>query len=171
MRKLSLLLALVFMVTLTARAQDTTKVEVFGGYQYLRVNPNVSGVSSFNLNGWDASVEVKPWRWLGVVGDFGGAYGSPFGVSSNVYTFLFGPQISMPGRISPFFHVLAGAARAGASGTTSRTEFGAQFGGGVDFRIAHGFAFRAIQIDDVLTHFNSVNQNNLKIATGVVFRF
>jgi hypothetical protein len=32
------------------------RAEVFGGYQYLRLNTGVPGVDSINLNGWNASL-------------------------------------------------------------------------------------------------------------------
>jgi hypothetical protein len=49
-RRLSLLLGLVFLFSLSANAQGLgDKIELFGGYSYLRVN----GPPSANLNGWE----------------------------------------------------------------------------------------------------------------------
>ena len=42
----------------SAFAQDFTKAEVFGGYQYTRINPG-QGVSGDNFNGWDAAAQYN----------------------------------------------------------------------------------------------------------------
>ena len=168
MRKLSLLVGLVFMLALTARAQ-TPKAEIFGGYSYLRVNPNAG--PGANLNGWELSVNVKPASWWGIMGDFDGHYGSPFGPSAHEHSFLFGPQINLPTPvISPFVHALFGVTKTNIAGATD-TAFGSAFGGGFDFKAGSHFAWRLIQVDDLLTHFSGNNQNNLRVSTGIVFRF
>ena len=73
-RKLSLLLGLLFFVSFAAHAQGITsdKVEVFGGYTFMH-NDNRPDA---NLNGWEFSGQYKFTNWLGVVGDFDGHYGS-----------------------------------------------------------------------------------------------
>src|SRR5260370_33608111 len=69
-RKLPFLVGLIFLVSLSARAQD--KVEVFGGYSYERFNnsPNVN----FNRGGLSGQYQEK--RWLGGGADFDGQYAS-----------------------------------------------------------------------------------------------
>ena len=48
--------ALLSLASLLMYAQDeTTKGEVFGGYQFFHANSGISGVDGFNLNGWNAS--------------------------------------------------------------------------------------------------------------------
>jgi hypothetical protein len=102
-------------ISLTASAQDHPKVELFGGYSYLRaggetLNLTQAGATgtinqdSASLNGFNLSVVGNLTRTIGIVGDVGGHYGtlnfqftSP-GASgtatadASYYTFLFGPQ-------------------------------------------------------------------------------
>ena len=55
-----------------AAAEDHPKVEVFGGYQHLRV-----GVApDIGANGWNAAITGNVNRWFGVTADFSGAYRS-----------------------------------------------------------------------------------------------
>ena len=170
MRKCLVLAALVFCTALAAvpaHAQDDTKVQVFGGYSYLRYNPTFSDV---NTNGWNASANYQFYHGLGVVADFAGDYGSPNGVSGSVYTYMFGPQVSFPSRISPFAHVLFGGAHASVQGATS-DSFAAGFGGGIDAFITHNVGVRLIQIDDIYTRFNNGTQNSPRISAGITLRF
>ena len=54
-RRLSLLLGLILVVALTAKAQDASdKVELFGGYTYMRTD-----FPGANLNGWELSGQYK----------------------------------------------------------------------------------------------------------------
>src|SRR5246500_6027148 len=101
-----LLLGVLFVALQPAQAQDQDKVEVFGGYSYMRVRPS----PDVNLNGWEASGQYKFTDWLGGVADFDGHYGSLRGISTSTYTYLFGPQVSWPARVSPFGHLLLGGA-------------------------------------------------------------
>lgn len=168
LRKLSLLLGLFFLISLSARAQAITdKVELYGGYSYLRLDSSPTG----NLNGWELSGQYKVTNWLGGVADFSGDYGTVAGVNTHFHTFLFGPQVSWPARVSPFAHVLFGGAHLGVPGAGSDTAFASAIGGGIDTRIAHRLSWRIIQGDYVITRFGSTTQNNARISTGIVFRF
>src|SRR5512135_897075 len=122
MRKLIGIVLLFLLVSVVAVAQED-KAEVFGGYQYTRLNTGVSGVDSINLNGWNASVSGYFTKNLGISADFSGAYGSPFGVSTKMYPFMFGPIVHLPNssKITPFAHALFGAAHltASASGVSA----------------------------------------------------
>src|SRR5438477_4700464 len=89
---------------------EAPKAEIFGGYQYFHANSGISGLSGFNLNGWNASASGFFSRNLGVTADFSGSYGTPnvlgLGVKTNFYTFLFGPTVRVPNssRLTPFAH-------------------------------------------------------------------
>jgi len=163
-RKLLLLLGLVFLVSLTARAQD--KVEIFGGYSYMRFDSS----PKTNLNGFELSGQYKFADWFGAVADFSGHYGSPFGVGTSVHTFLFGPQVSFPARVSPFAHVLLGGGHFSAAGLTD-TSFSAAIGGGIDARVKEGIYWRIFQADYLATNFFGSRQDNARISTGIVFHF
>lgn len=185
-------LAVCFVATLAVPHAHAQVAEVFGGYSYVDADSSVTTtiacpgppcpVSTVkdrsNLNGWELAGTIKPGTWYGVTADFSGHYGTTLGASNHLQTYLFGPKFSFPGPISPFVHVLVGAAHEniGSSSTalvvpTSRTAFAAAAGAGIDVRVAPFVALRLIQFDYLLTHFNTTNQNQPRISTGVVIRF
>lgn len=103
MRRMLCVLGLAFVFPFVADAQDTPKVEIFGGYSYVRVgtadisaslnevplsataSPRVAiaqltetfTFTHQNLNGWTGSVAYNVKPWFGVVADFTGVYGTP----------------------------------------------------------------------------------------------
>src|ERR1700683_1606841 len=124
-RKLSLLCVWVFLISLTAHAQDSDKVELYGGYSYMRFDSS----PITNMNGWLLSGEYKPTSRFGAVAEFG----CELGRGASVHTFLFGPQVSLNSRVSPFAHVLIGAAHFSANnGNLTDTSFSLAAGGGDD---------------------------------------
>jgi len=169
----------------SARAQeDRSKVDIFAGYSYLRFNPSSSGVDSFNLHGGSASVAYNVNNWLSGVADFGGYHNGNIlntGLDGTLSTYLFGPRVSYRhySRITPFGQVLFGVAHVGANfGGTSGSDnaFAMTVGGGVDVGVSKHFAIRPVQVDYLLTRFNegannAQSQNNLRVSTGIVFRF
>jgi hypothetical protein len=166
LRRLSLLFALVLLISLSVHAQGLgDKVELFGGYSYMR-----TASPSFNLNGWELAGQYKVTDWLGAVGDFDGHYGSPNGFSTSLHTFLFGPEVSWPARVSPFAHVLFGGAHV-SSGGFSDTSFAMAVGAGIDTRLVHGIYWRVIQGDYLPTFFGNSRENNARLSTGIVVRF
>jgi opacity protein-like surface antigen len=178
------LLAVLSLFGVSARAQDTPKVDIFAGYSYLRENPSTAGVSSFSLNGGSASVAYNANNWLSGVADFGGYHNGNIlgtGTSGTLSTFLFGPRISYRRheRITPFGEVLFGVAHASASiagASGSDNAFAMSVGGGVDYKLSNRFAIRVAKVDYLMTRFSETGtggqtQNNLRVSTGIVFRF
>jgi hypothetical protein len=164
-RKLSLLAALLFLVSLAVapRASAQDKVELYGGYSYFHLQ-NSPGAN--NLNGFIVSGEYKFAPWFGVVGELAGDYGG----GSSVTTYLVGPQVSFPARVSPFAHILIGGAHYGQTGF-SDNSFATSLGFGIDTKIAPAFKWRIIEGDYVTTRFGGGTQNDARISTGIVFRF
>lgn len=154
-----------------ALAADYPKAEVFGGYQYTRLEGGVNG------NGWNVAVTGNLSDWLGITADFAGAYTSESGVSFRNYTYTFGPVMSLRENrgFTPFVHALLGgdhatAAFGGASG--SGNGFALLAGGGVDLNFRPHLAIRAFQADWMLVHGSgSTSSKNARISTGVVFKF
>ncbi|MGB9402041.1 MAG: hypothetical protein WCA98_00775 [Candidatus Acidiferrales bacterium] len=164
MRKLLFVAAILWCTSFSARAQSA---EVFGGYSYEHLGLN--GASA-NLNGWNLSLNYKPTSIIGIVSDFDGTYGSPSTGSTSVHTYLFGPQFTYPGRISPFFHVLFGGGHLNIAGATDNC-FTTGLGGGVDFKAAPHISIRAFEYDEVFTRFLGSTQSNPRISIGVVVHF
>lgn len=164
-RKLAILLGAVTVMAVCAQAQD--KIELSASYSYM----HFAATPGRNLNGVELGGQWKFADWLGVAADVSGQYGKVGGVSSQIYTYDFGPQVSWPRRISPFAHALFGGGHFGGGGFYSRS-FTWEIGGGVDMRIRSGrFAWRIIQGDILPTHFGGNEQHNTRLSTGIVVRF
>lgn len=162
MRKLLSLAFFLCLCTGLASA-GASRIEIFGGGQYLHLDPN------FNLEGWNGALTVNAKGWLGVTVDGGGAYHSGLGF----HTIAVGPELraNLP-LIKPFVHGLVGGARSSSSGV-SASGFVGMIGGGVDFG-GGMVAYRLIQADWMATRFsNFTNQSNrnFRASTGIVIRF
>jgi hypothetical protein len=163
-RKLPFALGLIFLMSLAARAQD--KIELFGGYSFERFDAS----RSVNLNGWEVSGQYKFVNFLGIVGDLDAHYGSLFKVDFRTASFMAGPQVSFPARISPFAHILVGVGHVRVVGITDNA-LSTALGGGIDMQIAPRFSWRIFQADDAITRFFGGTQHNARVSTGIVFRF
>jgi hypothetical protein len=161
MRKFLGVALFVGLVSFMAAAQETPKAEVFGGYQFTHLEP------STNANGWNGAVNYYFNNWLGVTGDFSGAYKS----GGSLTTFAGGPVISShKGKVAPFAHALFGGGHFSASGF-GNTAFTMMFGGGVDLG-DQKFAFRLAQVDWMMFHDNGVTSSkNVRVSTGLMLRF
>ena len=157
---------------------------VFAGYSYFRNNPSTAGVSSFSLNGGSASVAYNANNWLSGVADFGAYHNGNIlstGTNGTLSTYLFGPRVSYRHfeRLAPFGEVLFGVAHAGASiagASGSDNAVSMSLGGGLDYKLSHHFAIRPVKVDYLMTRFSETGtsnqtQNNLRVSTGIVFRF
>ena len=155
--------------------------------------------------GWEAAGQYNLTKMLGVKADFSGEYGKPVSVpgvtvpSLRFYTFLAGPVITFRGdRFSPFVHAGFGVNHLSLTsypgglkfeGVTvpntgySENAFAMAYGGGLDVKLTHHFAWRLGQFDYVYTkHCLATNgtcnlgvdsapaahQNNFRFSTGIV---
>ena len=185
MRKFACLLGLgmVLLLGRTAAAQDTPKMDASLGYSYVRTAPDTSGAPIINLHGGSASLAYNLTNSFGIVGDFGGYHvetvrGSR--VDSTVITYLFGPRYSYrrsENKVVPYGQILFGGAHVGFPGGTDNA-FAMSVGGGVDVIASQHIGIRLVQIEYLLSRFredfsskNHVTQHNLRVTTGVLFRF
>ncbi len=158
---------------LAANAQQTPKVEVFGGYSNLVAN--VSG-PSFNLNGLDFSVAENVNSWFGGVLDFTSHFGTEAWNKVNTQTLTYGPVFSYRKHPSvvPFVHGLLGAARGSTNYldiSKPAVHFVVVAGGGLDVKLTDRVALRLIQADYVMTRFSSTSQDNIRLSAGITLRF
>jgi outer membrane immunogenic protein len=178
MRKLLIVCGLLFVAAASANAQEGKGFEVSGDYQFVRFNPG-NGASGINCQGGSGSFGAYLTSRLGLIGEFGGCRvtGLPTGVSSHELDYLFGPRLYFPthGRVFPFVQALFGGEQfsAGATGvgSASTSAFAMAAGGGADITLTRHVSFRAIQVDYLYTHFGGASQNNLRIQSGLVWRF
>lgn len=175
MRKWMLLVGIALLLTLAApREAHAQSFTGYGGYSFFHLQ---STPSAANLNGWDGSLTYEFLPLFGVTGDFSGNYGSINGISgSAIHTFLVGPEVRFPARISPFVHLMFGGVRVSGGGSSplgnvAHTSFSTTFGGGIDLRTTRLIGIRATQIDYVTSHFNHQRQDNFRISAGIVIRF
>ena len=190
------LLCSISLYTVTAQAQDS--FQLFGGYSYLRPSvavtetqylpcpigelppscPFVQTIDTHpNLSGWELSGTYNATKWFGATADFSGHYGSVLWSSDHLQTYLFGPQIRFPGRVSPFAHVLFGGAHESLGANSnlgissgSASAFATAVGAGIDIKLVPFVSLRPIQLDYLVTRFGSATQNQPRVSAGVVLR-
>jgi hypothetical protein len=109
--------------------------------------------------------------------------------SDKYHNFLFGPQFTLRReKVSPFLHVLLGGSHLNESVTSvipitppppippvvkfsvASTNFAFATGGGADFKIAERVSWR-IQADYLQTQISRHTENDIRMTTGLVFRF
>jgi hypothetical protein len=162
MRRLLVLASFLCLFTGLASA-DASRIEIFGGGQYLHLDPN------FNLEGWNGAITGNVKGWLGITLDGSGSYHDGL----KFYTIAAGPELraNLP-LIKPFVHGLVGGARSSGGGV-SADGFVGMVGGGVD--LGGGvFAFRLIQADWMATRFSNFtnkSNKNFRGSAGIVIRF
>lgn len=188
-------------LTAVCKAQD--KVEIFGGYSYMHASVQVNQANCVevctlvlppptqhtNLNGWNFSGQYKFLPFLGAVADFNGTYGTLDGVGTREHTFLFGPQVSLPARVSPFAHALFGVAEESQdpirpppcpvgpipctvfSSLGADRSFATAVGGGIDVKLVPFVKLRLVQFDYVRTQLHGATQNQPRVSAGVVIHF
>jgi hypothetical protein len=166
-------------VAVPASAQNTSKVELSGGYNLLRFNDETIP------GGWYADVAGKITPMFAVVGQVTGNYKSMdvsgISVDTTIHTFMAGVRVSAHAvsGVTPFAHVLVGAAR--TSGSTdlsgalpvnlsdSTTDAALQLGGGIKY--VPGKVGLQVGVDYVRLFTEDEGTNALRFAAGVVFGF
>jgi hypothetical protein len=159
--------------TSKAAAAPRSKVDIFAGYSYLRFDGASMGLPhQSGLNGWAATGTMYVYKpWLGAVADFSGNYAKSYGLAFNAYNFLAGPELAYrrPGH-TIFIRGLIGMARNKISGATdSGLEYGG--GGGLDINLRSHLAVRAFQADFLKARTYGVQQTNIRVSTGLVWRW
>ena len=195
-----LLPSFIAMLATLALGLSNSRANLYVGYSFLSNDPQVFsaiGEGSYfstgraNLNGWNVSGEVKVFHWVGLVADFNGTYGSipirfivmppPTTVDTHVYTYLFGPRVSVQiGRVRPFAETLIGADSQSLHSdfdSVRQTHLASAFGGGADISLIGRLAWR-LEADYLRSrHLSDVplnpepTQQNSRVSTGIVFRF
>jgi len=141
------------------------KANVFLGYSYNHLDFGQSVTR--NTNGYEFSGEGQVLPFLGLVADYSGHYGRD---SLHEQNFLFGPRLSVNvGRVTPFGQALFGVGHISVIGA-SDTSFAIAVGGGLDYHLTGPVAWRN-QVDYLRTSFFSGKQNNVRLSTGLAFRF
>jgi hypothetical protein len=186
MRKCIWLFGLLLAASFSTVAQDFSRAEVFGTYNYSRSYNSNGDVSTGN--GGSGDVAFYPSQMWGVVANVGGSSsdgytnskGTHFNSSATTVHYLFGPRIRFRiNRFVPFGDVLLGGSHRsdvtlnGVTIVAAQNSFALNTGGGFDFTATRHISIRAIRIDYSYTRFSPPGvqntQNGLGISTGVGF--
>lgn len=169
LHRISWLLLSVLLLGIPSFAQQVPAptFEISGTYSYLRISSTKT-----NFNGASMSFALNPKPWLGLVADIGGYHeATPQGFpSGNLVSYLFGPRISYrkDERITPFAQILLGGVY---DTVVAESAMAIAAGGGFDLKVAPHVAIRLGEADYLMTRFGRQTQNNVRISTGIVFRF
>ena len=192
MKKLVLIAVFLLGFSVIVMAEDTPKVEVFGGFSYVKVDSSTALKQTrydwldLSMKGWDGSIAINQNKWAGVVLDFGANYGvfatnpsNPIAGSWMDYRILSimgGPKITLSrGKVSPFVQALvgyAGVRRSELNVVRSTRTFAMALGGGLDVNLNSRVALRAVQVDSLMVRdqFRGNFAKNLRLSTGIVLK-
>jgi opacity protein-like surface antigen len=178
-KKLMVVLGFVFLLSMTAFAQDYPKIEVPVGFSFVNVHPDITPITSFNVFGGGGGFVYNFSPIIGIKADFEGytqgsglkdkltSAGYTVGnLQGNVFTYMFGPQFKKhSGKMQPFAEALFGAAHSnayaniyntihgGISGSSNNNAFAMEFGGGLDFALTKTIQVRPVEVDYLYTRF------------------
>jgi hypothetical protein len=205
MKKCVTVIALVLLSGLCAFAQDVPKVDIFLGYSMFRANSD-QGIDAFTMNGGIGTLGWNFNNHFAAEFEFGGySTGHINGrdIDTTNLTYLFGPRfsVSRKSKIDPYVHFLFGGDRLTYSGTpssvvcnpttsncttflgSSQANFAMAIGGGLNIKMGKHLELRPVQLDYLLTRFETINvanpssptqnrnQNNLRYSAGLMFNF
>lgn len=172
MRKIAFVGLIVGLFSLTALAveSDHPKAEVYGGYQFTRIEGGT------NFNGFNFGGTANFSDSFGITADFGTSFKTIDGVSIKNYTYTFGPQLALRANkgYTPFIHALIGGdhfsgSYLGQSG--SGNGMAVYAGGGVDINMNRYAAVR-VGADWMMVHaYSETSSKNFRMPVGLVFKF
>jgi len=170
MRKFLILLPLL-VLPVSAWAQTTPQLELFGGYSNMVANTNNI---NFDMNGVNVSAQENLNSWFGGVLDFSTHFGTENGLKTNTQTVTYGPVFTYRKNknIAPFGHVMIGAERGGTNYlniSQPETRLAVIAGGGLDVNVTPRIAIRFIQVDYLMSKFSNARQDNFRVSGGIVF--
>jgi hypothetical protein len=157
-----------------ATAQQSTRLDVFGGVSYMRFDsPSIGYANYSNLIGWNASGTVNLKFNLSATVDLSGEYGSHL----DVYNWMFGPQYTWRKETHRYFvHGLFGKDQTRANITQPTRPYfesvGKSYGGGggVDWDLSPRITVR-LQADYLRSDTFGPTLSNIRGSAGLVFHF
>jgi hypothetical protein len=164
--------AVLFAVLLSAGsalAQDSPRVQLFGGYGFLSFNSQPFGFTDrTSLHGFTIAPSYNLTHEFGITAQLSGQYGSQLSVRN----LTVGPQVLFTrGNLLFFGHLLIGKGRTfvkvgNGAGDSARAL---ELGGGIDWGISSRFSVRLAQADYVHNSFLDGSQSSVRISTGLVY--
>jgi len=157
------------MIPASIYADELPRAQIAAGYSYLRV---ISADIDYP-SGWFASGTWNVTDVLGISGEVGGSSrssqvpGLP-ALNSNEYNVMGGLRVGRRSPIAPFAQALIGLVRFTNSFNVSESDFGMQFGGGLDLKLYGPFGAR-VEADYRSITIGGCCTNQFRFATGIVF--
>jgi hypothetical protein len=163
---------------LHAQTETMPKFEVGLNYSGLHVN-SANYDYQRTGNGGAGYLEYNLSKMVGLVADFGGYANTRTGVDQKMMTYLFGPRFNWRrSRLTPYAQFLFGGGYLwyGPGQKQTQNAFATAAGGGLDYNFNHLISFKPIQVEYVMTQFDSTqgfgsHQNDIRYSAGVVFKF
>jgi outer membrane immunogenic protein len=179
--------AVLFAFAAPVRAQTTAAplkrtIDLSAGYTYLHANAPPGGCGCFSMNGGSASASFGLTPSFSLAADLGVTHAGNILNSTETLTlttYVFGPRYTLHshmGRVAPYGQLLLGAAHSASNFVFNNggNGFSMMTGAGVDVPFKRHFAWRAVEVDYLLTRIpNSAanTENNVRVTTGLVYRF
>jgi len=167
-----LLLAVLFAMLVTgssALAQDSPRVQLFGGYSFLSFDsPSFGFTDRTSLNGFTIAPSYNLTHEFGITAQLSSQYVSQISVRN----LTVGPQVLFTrGKALFFGHLLIGKGRTfvkvgNGAGDSARVL---ELGGGIDLGLSSHFSLRAVQADFVHNSFFNGSQSSVRVSTGLVY--
>jgi hypothetical protein len=145
------------------RAQEvyTLQYEVGMNYSWLHVN-SANYDYQRTGNGGSGYFEYNLDKVFGLVADFGGYANTRTGINDKAFSYLFGPRFNFRhySRLTPYAQFLFSGAYAWSgpnSNSTTQNAFATAAGGGLDYTWYKRIAIKPIQLEYVMTQFDSAS--------------
>jgi hypothetical protein len=175
--------AIIFFFISNARAQETPRVEISGGYSYMDSSLNGTNGTHIHMNGGGITATENLNRWFGGRIEVNGYVGNetvlvsgvPTNKSVTAQTVTYGPVFSYrrSQRIIPFAHVQVGVVHGGIfyqDISAPAWKFALAPGGGFDFNLNRKTTIR-LDGEYLTTRFLNQWQFNAVASAGIVLRF
>jgi hypothetical protein len=156
----------------TASASGSNKADLFFGYS--RLGSNAFSSNTGALNGWEASLHVKTYPFIGFEGNL-----SHYGIGAapaapHPTIFLFGPRVTLGTPVFQLYgHFLGGGAHADSSNTPKGSAGALTYalGGGVDFQAVPFLSWRFAADYLGVSGTKPTDSRPVRFSLGAAFRF
>lgn len=160
---------------------ETSAMELGFDYTYFHVNAPPMQCGCFSMNGGGGNLVINMPHGVSLIADLAAAHASKInGTTQNItiFDYLFGPRYSYrtASRYTPYAEVLIGGSEelSNYAFVQDRNAFAFSSGGGVSRTLNQHLIWNIVSVDYVYSRLpNAVNdhQNDLRLSTGVAFRF
>ncbi len=171
-------MALASAFALSAQEVVTPKYEVGLTYSGFHATSQDS-YHQVTANGGAGSFAYNINKWVGVVADLGGYANT--NKDGRAFTYLFGPRFSWRhSKFTPYCQFLFGGAYTWTDVSTpnvgTQNSFATAAGGGIDYNLTKLISIKPVQVEYLMTQFNSTNgfgtrQNDVRYSAGITLKF